>query len=193
MAGRHAAYGRCRFTRRKGDRMRRSAVVFALLVLALLVPSRAADAQPPTKIPQIGYVSNGVPRAASEGFRQGLRDLGFVEGQNIIIEWRFAQRQADRLPGPIAGLIGLPVDIIVTTSTQVTTLARNATKTIPIARRVSSSTSCAGSRIAPMLTCWCSTPTHPCSRARRASACSRTSAARSCWYADDLQPHSRDL
>ncbi len=112
--------------------MRRSAVFFALIVLALLVPSRAADAQQPTKIPRIGYVSSGVPRPFSEAFRQGLRDLGYVEGKNIIIEWRFARGQADRLPGLIAGLIGLPVDIIVTISTRVTTLARKATKTIPI-------------------------------------------------------------
>ncbi len=120
------------FTRRIGERMRRSTVVIALLALALLVPSLSADAQKPTKIPLIGYISAGVPRVTSEGFRQGLRDLGYVEGKNIIIEWRFAQRQADRLPGLVAGLISLPVDIIVADSTQVTTLARNATKTIPI-------------------------------------------------------------
>ncbi len=85
--------------------MRRSAVVFALLVLALLVPSRAADAQQPTKISRIGYISPGVPRAYTEGFRQGLRDLGYVEGRNIIVEWRFAERKADRLPGliPLSG------------------------------------------------------------------------------------------
>ncbi len=106
--------------------------VSTLLVLALLVPSHAADAQQPTKIPKIGYVSNGKIGPRSEGFRQGLRDLGFVEGQNIIVEWRFAQRQANRLPGLIAGLIRLPVDIIIAPSTQVTTLARKATKTIPI-------------------------------------------------------------
>ena len=112
--------------------MRRSVVVFALLLVALLMPSRAADAQQQTKIPRIGYVSNGNIGPRSEGFQKGLRDLGFVEGQNIIVEWRFAQRQADRLPGLIAGLIGLPVDIIIAPSTQVTTLARKATKTIPI-------------------------------------------------------------
>ncbi len=71
--------------------MRNSAVFITLLVLTLLVPPRAADAQQPTKIPRIGYVSTGAPRATSEGFRQGLRDLGYVEGKNIIIEWRFAR------------------------------------------------------------------------------------------------------
>ena len=118
--------------RRHGHRMRRSAVFFALLVVALVVPSSVAEARQATKIPRIGYISSGVPRPTSEAFRQGLRDLGYVEGKNIIIEWRFAQRQADRLPGLIAGVVSLPVDIIVAVSTQVTTLARKATKTIPI-------------------------------------------------------------
>ncbi len=118
--------------RRRGDRMRRSAIFFALLVVALVVPSRVAHAQQATKIPRIGYVSNGNLGLIEEGFRQGLRDLGYVEGKNINIEWRFARRKADRLPGLIAGLVSLPVDIIVTRSTQVTTLARKATKTIPI-------------------------------------------------------------
>ena len=112
--------------------MRRLAVVFALLVLALLVTSRVADAQQPTKIPRIGYISNGVPRSTTEGFRQGLRELGFVEGRNIIVEWRFAKRKADRLPGLMADLIRLPVKIIVTDGTQVTRLAKKLTKTIPI-------------------------------------------------------------
>jgi putative ABC transport system substrate-binding protein len=112
--------------------MRLSAIFFALLVVTLLVPLCAADAQQPTKIPLIGYVSTGAPRPTSEAFRQGLRDLGYVEGKNIIIEWRFSRRQADRLPGFIASLIGLPVDILVTNTTRLTVLAKKATKTIPI-------------------------------------------------------------
>ena len=112
--------------------MLRSAAGLALLVFALLVPSSAADAQQPTKISRIGYISAGVPRSTSEGFRQGLRDLGFVEGQNIIVEWRFAERKVDRLPELMADLIRLPVKIIVTDGTQVTRLAKKMTKTIPI-------------------------------------------------------------
>ena len=112
--------------------MRRSAVVSALLAFALLVPLCAAEAQQPTKNPRIGYISAGAPRATSEGFRQGLRDLGYVEGRNIIVEWRFGERKADRLPGLMAGLIRLPVDIIITDGTQVTRLAKKLTKTIPI-------------------------------------------------------------
>lgn len=103
-------------------------MVAAILILAPL----AAEAQQPTKIPRIGYISAGVPRPTSEGFRQGLRDLGFVEGRNIIVEWRFAERKADRLPDLMADLIRLPVDIIVTDGTQVTRLAKKLTKTIPI-------------------------------------------------------------
>jgi ABC-type uncharacterized transport system substrate-binding protein len=118
--------------RRRGNQIKHSAAVLVLLVLALLVPSRSADTQQPTRIPQIGYVSNGDTGPRSEGFRQGLLDLGYVEGRNIIVEWRFALRQSDRLPDLIAGLIRLPVDIIIAASTQVTTLARKATNTIPI-------------------------------------------------------------
>ena len=104
--------------------------MFAFAVLGSTVPAVAQQSE--GKIPRIGYISNGNLGLIEEAFRQGLRDLGFVEGRNIIVEWRFAEQQTDRLPGLIAGLIGLPVDIIVTRSTQVTTLARNATKTIPI-------------------------------------------------------------
>ena len=104
--------------------------MFACAVLGSTVSAVAQQSE--GKIPRIGYISNGNLGLIEEAFRQGLRDLGFVEGRNIIVEWRFAEQQTDRLPGLIAGLIGLPVDIIVTRSTQVTTLARNATKTIPI-------------------------------------------------------------
>jgi putative ABC transport system substrate-binding protein len=112
--------------------MSRLPAVLALLASALLLPSRDADAQPATKTPRIGYVSADFPRATSQAFRKGLRDLGFVEGRNVIIEWRFAERQADRLPDLVAELVRIPVDIVVTDGTEVTRLARNATRTIPI-------------------------------------------------------------
>jgi putative ABC transport system substrate-binding protein len=61
----------------------------------------AADAQQPTKIPRIGYLTGSSPSATSartEAFLQGLRELGYVEGKNIVIEWRYAEKNIDRLP-----------------------------------------------------------------------------------------------
>jgi putative ABC transport system substrate-binding protein len=94
----------------------------------------AAMAQQPEKIPRIGYLS---PRSATlrerdESFRQGLRELGYVEGKNIVIEYRFAEGKFDRLPELAAELVQLKVDVIVTEVTQASLAAKGATKTIPI-------------------------------------------------------------
>jgi putative tryptophan/tyrosine transport system substrate-binding protein len=71
-------------------------------------------------------------RSRREAFRQGLRELGYVEGKNIVIEWRYAEGKADRLPGLAAELVRLKVDIIVTTGPGPTRSAKTATSTIPI-------------------------------------------------------------
>ena len=94
----------------------------------------AAIAQQPEKIPRIGYLS---PRSASlrerdESFRQGLRELGYVEGKNIIIEFRFAEGKFDQLPDLAAELVNLKVDVIVSEVTQASLAAKGATATIPI-------------------------------------------------------------
>ena len=97
----------------------------------------AARAQQPSRVrvPKIGYLS---PVSASSGFlayemfRQGLRELGYVDGTNIVIEYRFADGQFDRLPALAAELVQLKVDVIVTAVTQASLAARDATKTIPI-------------------------------------------------------------
>src|SRR4029453_1569353 len=76
-----------------------------------------AVAQQPTKVPRIGYLTGASLSANSarhEAFRQGLRQLGYVEGKNIIIEWRSAEEKFDRLPTLAADLVRLKVDIIVT-------------------------------------------------------------------------------
>ena len=67
-----------------------------------------------------------------ESFRQGLRDLGYVEGQNIIVEYRFAEWQDERLPALAAELVQLPVEVLVTRAAPATRVARPATSTIPI-------------------------------------------------------------
>ena len=107
-----------------------SAVLVILLVLA-----SSAEAQQPTKVPRIGYLGanpRSVSRARIEAFRQGLRALGYVEGKNIIIEWRFADANPDRLPGLGAELVRLPVEVIVTAGPASNRAAKQATSTIPI-------------------------------------------------------------
>jgi putative ABC transport system substrate-binding protein len=103
----------------------------------LLALSFSAEAQQPAKVPRIGcYISAASaigPR--EEAFRQGLRDLGYIEGQNILLEWRFAKGQEDQ--GAVAAeLVRSEVNIIVTDGNRPTRAAKNATKTIPIVMAV---------------------------------------------------------
>ena len=96
---------------------------------------RSAKAQQPAKIPRIGFLSPAFPSAnpaRSEAFRQGLRELGYVEGKNIVIEWRSAEGKLDRLPALAAELVRLKVDVIVTAGPGSTRAAKEATATIPI-------------------------------------------------------------
>ena len=108
-------------------------VVFGALLLALGSPGAA---QQPKKILRIGYLSSGTPSSESpraEGIRLALRDLGYIEGQNIAIEYRHAEGKVDRASELAAELVRLKVDIIVVASgDQWIRAAKNATKTIPI-------------------------------------------------------------
>src|SRR5215467_8085685 len=95
-------------------------ILFAAAVLAVAV---TAEAQQPKKAARIGSLSSTSASATSshiKAFHQGLRQLGYVEGQNLIIEWRFAEGQLDRLPALAAELVRLNVDMIVSASTPVT-------------------------------------------------------------------------
>ena len=103
--------------------------------LAMLLAPLGAAAQQPGKVPRIGYFSAGSPSSAPhllEAFRKGLRELGWVEGQNIAIEYRWAEGRFDRLPDLAAELVRLKVDIIVAVPTPAAAAAKNATETIPI-------------------------------------------------------------
>jgi len=94
-----------------------------------------AQAQQPKKIPRIGYltaVSLSANAARIEALRQGLRELGYVEGKNIIIEWRGADEKPDRLPALAAELVRLKVEVIVSGGPTVTRPVKEATTTIPI-------------------------------------------------------------
>src|SRR5262249_40250863 len=95
----------------------------------------SVEAQQPAKRPLIGSLSGFSPStspARREAFRQGLRELGYVEGKNIVIEQRYADGNFDRLPALVAELVRLKVDIIVTAGPQTTLPAKQATSTIPI-------------------------------------------------------------
>jgi len=103
--------------------------------LAMLLAPLGAAAQQPGKVPRIGYFSAGSPSSAPhllEAFRKGLRELGWVEGQNIVVDYRFAEGRFDRLPDLAAELVRLKVDIIVAVPTPAAAAAKNATETIPI-------------------------------------------------------------
>ena len=110
-------------------------IVWFILISSVLGGTAIAEAQQPTKIPRIGYLSGSglsVLAARIEAFRQGLRELGYVEGKNIIIEWRSAEEKFDRLPELAAELVRLKVDVIVSPGPGVTRPLKEATSTIPI-------------------------------------------------------------
>jgi putative tryptophan/tyrosine transport system substrate-binding protein len=101
----------------------------------LLALSFSTEAQQPTKIPRIGYLATAPASAITarvKAFRQGLRELGYVEGKNIVIEQRYAEDKLDRLSALAAELVSLKVDIIVTGGPSPTRAAKEATTTIPI-------------------------------------------------------------
>jgi putative ABC transport system substrate-binding protein len=105
----------------------------ALLTVLVSVQFRTADAQQP--IPRIGYLSApplSVSATRIEAFRQGLRELGYVEKKNIVIEWRSAEGKSARLPALAAELVRFKVEIIVTGGGSATRAAKEATSTIPI-------------------------------------------------------------
>ena len=116
--------------------MNKVAVPSFLVAVMLLAGAVLAEAQQPAKIPRIGYLSNADPAtdsARAGGLRLALRERGYIEGQNIAMEYRFAEGRPEREPGLAAELVRLKVDIIVVASGDVTIqAAKNATKTIPI-------------------------------------------------------------
>jgi ABC-type uncharacterized transport system substrate-binding protein len=114
--------------------MKKKIAVFTLCAM-LSALSFPAGAQQPTQVPRIGFLAALSPSAMSgrvEAFRQGLRELGYVEGKNIVIEYRSADGKLDRLPALAAELVRLKVDVIVTGGSVNTRAAKAATSTIPI-------------------------------------------------------------
>ena len=108
--------------------------LFWLLATVFLATVSLARAQP-AKLLRIGYVSTSSAADIAdrtEAFRVGLRDHGYIEGKNIVIEWRYAEGKFDRLPALVAELVRLKVDVIVTAGPAVTRAAKEVTATIPI-------------------------------------------------------------
>ena len=107
------------------------------LALTVLVAALVAAAQKPAKVPRIGVLSPGVPPAAPDWpqrspLQQGLRELGWVEGQTLVIEYRWAEGHLERLPALAADFVQLPVDVIVAGGNAAIAAAQQATPTIPI-------------------------------------------------------------
>jgi putative tryptophan/tyrosine transport system substrate-binding protein len=130
----------CSVTLKFAIRYSKSAILAGGILLALcsllLAPCSSVDAQQPKKVPRIGYLSGVDPAresTRSETFRLALRELGYVEGQNITIEYRYAEGKRDQYPALVAELVRLKVDIIVGPSGSAPIrAAMNATKTVPI-------------------------------------------------------------
>src|SRR5262245_40417021 len=109
-------------------------IVVWLIVLAL-ASFRQAEAQQQKKVPRIGYLAGGDPNFSAfqvEGFRRGLRDLGYLEGESIQVEYRYAEGKQDRIPSLVIELIQLKVDVLLLVTLPAIRAAKQATRTIPI-------------------------------------------------------------
>src|SRR5947199_9303783 len=121
--------------------MRLIGLAVILAVRLTLSPLGTAAAQPPEKVSRVGYLNPGsssdpLRQRRLEAFRQGLRESGYVDGQNITIESRWADGQYDRYPALVADLVRSKVDVIVAQSGAATQAAQQATRTIPIVMSV---------------------------------------------------------
>ena len=117
--------------------MKRTMLILSIFLLATLISGwvNLAEAQQAGKIHRIGYLAGASPAAIPErveAFRQGLRELGYVEGKNIVIEFRWAKGKLARIPALAAELVHRKVDVIVTVGSLPTRAAKEATSTIPI-------------------------------------------------------------
>jgi putative ABC transport system substrate-binding protein len=122
-------------TRRLGDGIRRRAVIAGLVGL-LAPPKRSSAQQAPAKIPRVGWIWPGGQAAGNSteaaGFRQGLRELGYIEGQNIVVEYRFGEGQRDRTAVFVAELVRLRPDVLVALGDLTVEIIKNATTAIPV-------------------------------------------------------------
>jgi putative ABC transport system substrate-binding protein len=121
--------------RDKENYMNAGILGFNCLLITVLLITGLVEAQPPKKVPQIGVLLSGTTSHASprlKAFQQGLRELGYVEGSNIIINYRSAEGKLEPVPELAAELVRLNVDVLVVDTSNATEAAKNATKTIPV-------------------------------------------------------------
>jgi putative ABC transport system substrate-binding protein len=114
--------------------MKRKIVIWSLITVLLATVS-SADAQQTGKVPRIGFLGNSTAALEAnlvEPFRQGLRDLGYVEGKTLFIDYRWAEGKYERFPALIDELIALKIDVIVTAGTPASLAVKKATTTIPL-------------------------------------------------------------
>jgi len=106
------------------------------VVLTFAMWGAVAEAQEPGKIPRVGYLTStgdsNDPGPSGQAFRQGLQDLGYIQGKNILVEYRYVEGNPDRIPGLLAELLRLKVDVLVANSPTAIRAAKQATTTIPI-------------------------------------------------------------
>ncbi len=124
-------------TKHKSTANNKKAKVFCFALCAMLFAlSLPVEAQQPAKTPRIGYVSgsgdSSNPGPEIEAFRQGLRNLGYIEGKNILVEYRYVEGELDRVPRLVTELVQLKLDVLVVSPASAIRAAKQATKTIPI-------------------------------------------------------------
>src|SRR5206468_2277116 len=111
-------------------------IIVVWLVALGFAPFRVAEAQQPKKVPRIGFLAgSGDPNPPGpwvEAFRQGLRDLGYTEGKNVLVEYRYVEGKLNRIPSLVAELVQLKVDVLVVVALSAIRAAKQSTKTIPI-------------------------------------------------------------
>ena len=115
--------------------MKKAGAVSTLFIVVPIAVAVIAEAQQPGKVPRIGFLAAATTSAVAariEVFRHGLRELGYIEGKNVVVEWPSAEGKPDRLPALAAELVRLKVDVIVTGGPTATRAAKEATSTIPI-------------------------------------------------------------
>jgi putative ABC transport system substrate-binding protein len=116
-------------------------ILLSTIATLILAYVHLAEAQQPKKVPRIGYLSptgdSNTPTPSVDAFRRGLRELGYIEGKNILVEYRYVEGKPDRIPGLVTEFVQLKVDVLVIVPLTAIRAAKQATKTIPIVMVIS--------------------------------------------------------